>query len=79
MLFGRLLMQVEVKVCCAYGARTMLGNQVPALPGWADVLATDPTGLKPRNIPKTGLQNCRSLGFARDDKGEGDVSIESGC
>src|SRR5580692_1879882 len=24
----------------------------------------------PKNIPRTGLQNRRSLGFARDDKGE---------
>ena len=26
-----------------------------------------------------GGKNCRSLGFARDDKGKGDGSIESGC
>jgi hypothetical protein len=25
-----------------------------------------------------GRENCRSLGFARDDKGEGDASMESG-
>src|ERR1700741_2835415 len=24
-------------------------------------------------------RNCRSLGFARDDKGKGDRSVESGC
>jgi hypothetical protein len=32
-----------------------------------------------KNIPKKGPRNCRSLGFARDDKGEGDASMESGC
>jgi hypothetical protein len=32
-----------------------------------------------KNISKTGPRNCRSLGFARDDKGEGDGSIQSGC
>ena len=26
-----------------------------------------------------GGKNCRSLGFARDDKGKGDRSVESGC
>jgi hypothetical protein len=30
-----------------------------------------------KNISKRGSLNCRSLGFARDDKGEG-ASIESG-
>jgi hypothetical protein len=29
-------------------------------------------------ISKKGPQNCRSLGCARDDKGEGDASKESG-
>src|SRR5580658_3036167 len=29
MFFGRVRMQVEVKVCRAYGARTMLGNSMP--------------------------------------------------
>ena len=32
-----------------------------------------------KNIPKKGPRNCRSLGCARDDKGEGDASMESGC
>jgi hypothetical protein len=31
------------------------------------------------NISRRGPQNRRSLGFARDDKGESGVSIESGC
>src|SRR5450755_2772675 len=31
-----------------------------------------------KNISKKGPRNCRSLGFARDDKGEGDLSVESG-
>jgi hypothetical protein len=32
-----------------------------------------------KNISKKGPRNCRSLGCARDDKGEGGASIESGC
>jgi hypothetical protein len=32
-----------------------------------------------KNISKKGPRNCRSLGCARDDKGKGDASIESGC
>jgi hypothetical protein len=32
-----------------------------------------------KNISTKGPQNCRSLGFARDDKGKGDGSIENGC
>jgi hypothetical protein len=32
-----------------------------------------------KNISKTGPRNCRSLGCARDDKREGDASMESGC
>jgi hypothetical protein len=28
-----------------------------------------------RRVPR----NCRSLGFARDDKGKGNGSIKSGC
>ncbi len=32
-----------------------------------------------KNISRTSLQNCRSLGFARDDKGEGDASMRTGC
>jgi hypothetical protein len=32
-----------------------------------------------KNISKKGPANCRSLGCARDDKGEGDASMESGC
>ncbi|MDX6462883.1 MAG: hypothetical protein QOH35_107 [Acidobacteriaceae bacterium] len=31
------------------------------------------------NISMKGPQNRRSLGCARDDKGKGSVSIESGC
>jgi hypothetical protein len=26
-----------------------------------------------------GNENCRSLGFARDDKGEGSAHLSSGC
>ena len=32
-----------------------------------------------KNISTRGPLNCRSLGCARDDKGEGDASMESGC
>ena len=32
-----------------------------------------------KNISKKGPRNCRSLGFARDDKGKGNGSIDSGC
>ena len=32
-----------------------------------------------KNIPKKGPLNCRSLGCARDDKGEGDASMKSSC
>jgi hypothetical protein len=32
-----------------------------------------------KNISRKGPRNCRSLGCARDDKGESDGSIESGC
>ena len=35
--FDRVLMQVEVKVCRAYGARTMLGNRCPS-PGRAGLM-----------------------------------------
>ena len=31
---------------------------------------------RPKNISKKGLQNRRSLGYARDDKGEGGASIQ---
>jgi hypothetical protein len=37
MFFDRVLMQVEVKVCRAYGARTMLGNRCPS-PGRAGLM-----------------------------------------
>jgi hypothetical protein len=42
-------------------------------------LAVGPTGLEAqtassKNISRTRLQNCRSLGFARDDKREGSAS-----
>jgi hypothetical protein len=30
-------------------------------------------------VSRRGPRNCRSLGFARDDKGKSDVSMESGC
>jgi hypothetical protein len=33
MFFDIVLMQVEVKVCRAYGARTMLGNRFPSPAG----------------------------------------------
>jgi hypothetical protein len=67
-------------VCRAYGARTMLGDQCPSPAGLGSRLAVGPTGLEAqiaslKNIPRTSLQNCRSLGFARDDKGEGDASM----
>jgi hypothetical protein len=32
-----------------------------------------------KNIPKKGPLNRRSLGCARDDKGEDSASMESGC
>jgi hypothetical protein len=32
-----------------------------------------------KKISKKGPRNCRSLDCARDDKGEGGASIESGC
>jgi len=32
-----------------------------------------------KNIPTKGPRNRRSLGFARDDKGRGNGSIESSC
>ena len=32
-----------------------------------------------KNISRKGPRNCRSLGFARDDKGEGDASIRIRC
>jgi hypothetical protein len=32
-----------------------------------------------KNISTKGPLNCRSLGFARDDKGEGGGHIKSGC
>ena len=32
-----------------------------------------------KNISRKGPRNCRSLGCARDDKGEDDASLESGC
>jgi hypothetical protein len=31
---------------------------------------------KSKNISRKGPRNCRSLGFARDDKGEGDLLWE---
>jgi len=31
------------------------------------------------NFSRNGPHNCRSLGYARDDKGDGGASIESGC
>jgi hypothetical protein len=31
------------------------------------------------NISRGGPRNCRSLGFARDDKGKGNGFIEIGC
>jgi hypothetical protein len=31
------------------------------------------------NISMSGPLNCRSLGFARDDKGEGGASIQIRC
>ncbi len=37
------------------------------------------TSAPSKNISRKGPRNCRSLGFARDDKGKGDGSIKSGC
>jgi hypothetical protein len=31
------------------------------------------------SVSTSGPRDCRSLGFARDDKGEGNGSLESGC
>jgi hydrogenase maturation protease len=42
-------------------------------------LLNSPLSLTVENISRNGPRNCRSLGFARDDKGEGDASMESGC
>jgi hypothetical protein len=46
-----------------------------------DRLRAGSTGLEAqtaslKNIPRTGLQNCRSLGCARDDKGKDGAFIE---
>ena len=37
------------------------------------------TALLSKNISRKGPRNRRSLGFARDDKGKGNGSIESSC
>jgi hypothetical protein len=37
------------------------------------------TTLRSKNISTKGPRNRRSLGFARDDKGKGNGSIEGGC
>ena len=59
-------MQVEVKVCRAYGARRMLGNRCPS-PGRAGLTfggrpygPRSPDRFLEKNISRTGLQNCRS-------------------
>jgi len=31
-----------------------------------------------KNISRNGPRNCRSLGYARDDKGKDDASMENG-
>ena len=46
MFFDRVRMQVEVKVCRAYGARTMLGNRCPSPGGLGRRLAVGPPGLE---------------------------------
>ncbi len=74
MFFDRVLMQVEVKVCPAYGARTMLGNRCPS-PGRAGLMfGGRPYGPQSpdRFLEKhsqDGPAELRILGFARDDKG----------
>jgi hypothetical protein len=48
----------------------------PAYAGQAVVIPTGVSGYAvSKNIPKKGPLNRRSLGFARDDKGEGVASI----
>ena len=69
MFFDRVLMRVGVKVCRAYGARTMLGNRCPSPAGLADVWrsalrASKRRPLPRKNISRTSPQNCRSLGYA---------------
>ena len=44
------LTQVEVEVCLTYGARTMLGIDSPALPGWAAQFGGRPYG--PQNLDR---------------------------
>ena len=41
--------------------------------------ASKPRPFPRNNISRRGLRNCRSLGFARDDKGEGSASLWIGC
>ena len=67
-------------MCRAYGARTMLGNRCPSSGRSGLTFGGRPYGPQSpdrflENIPRTGLQNCRSLGFARDDKGDGGAFI----
>ena len=80
MFFDKVLMQVEVKVCRAYGARTMLGNRIPQPFRAGLTFGGQPYG--PRSLDcffeehfEDGPTELRSLGFARDDNGEGDASI----
>jgi hypothetical protein len=61
---GRAYACEKVKMCRAYGARTVLGNRCPSPAGWADVWRSALTGLKAqtassKNISTTGLQNSR--------------------
>jgi hypothetical protein len=42
-------------------------------------LPPQPASVLREKHSQEGPQNCRSLGCARDDKGEGDASLKSGC
>jgi len=62
--------------CRTYGARDLI-YRLPSPSGLGYVWQSALRALE--NIPKEGPLNCRSLGFARDDKGEGAASMKSGC
>src|ERR1700722_4496027 len=61
-------------VCCRRGQR--LWDVASHPPHRAR--RTDGRRLGPKNISQRGPLNRRSLGFARDDKGKGDTSMEIG-
>src|SRR5580658_10781289 len=63
-----------------YGARILLGVDSPALPGWADVWRSALRASHPWRLPVSFLsQVAAGKSAARDDKGEGGPSVESGC